>query len=329
MIWFEKEIQQIKDLIENSSRFLLINHIRMDPDAFWSLNGFYFILKKLAKEVKAINDELAPDNFWFLTSERIFEPNLDIKQYNPDVIISFDAASLEQLGKTYERNQEIFENTPFIVIDHHITNPWFWKINIVNTASSSSCELVYDIITKLWYNSLIDEKIATLFLAWIHTDTNTFYNKNTTSHTLEVAWRLIDIWARNKEIIFEFFRKKTLEKVNLWGKVMWKIQQKDGITWVSVTKEIYEGTTEWDQWFKGFINEFLANIEGTKVALFLYEQNDGSIKVSLRSNDDAIDVAQICLNFWGGGHKLAAGFTSQKEIYSLEQEIIKVLKKVL
>jgi bifunctional oligoribonuclease and PAP phosphatase NrnA len=325
----KEQINELKIIIENNNKFLLVNHIRMDPDAFWSLGGFYQLLKKLGKEVKATNDESMPENFSFLTKEDIIIPKIDIQLFNPEVIISFDTASLEQLWETYSKNKDLFEKIPFIVIDHHITNPWFWKLNLIDTTSSSSCELVYDIITDIWYSAHIDKDIATLLLAWIHTDTNSFYNKNTTSHTLEVAWKLIDLKAENKEIVFQFFRKKSLEKVHLWGNIMQKVQQKNGITWVSVTKEIYENTKEKDQWFKWFINEFLANIEGTIVALFLYEQNDGSIKASLRSNKDTLDVAQICSEFWWGWHKLAAGFTSSEKIENLENILLQKINTKL
>ncbi len=330
MITLKKEqIDEFKFIIENHNRFLLVNHIRMDPDAFWSLGGFYQLLKKLGKEVKATNDESMPENFAFLTKENIIIPKIDITTFHPEVIISFDAASLEQLWETYIQNKVLFENVVFVVIDHHITNPWFWKLNLIDTTASSSCELVYDIISDMWYSAHIDTSMATLLLAWIHTDTNSFYNKNTTSHTLEVAWKLIDLKAENKEIVFQFFRKKSLEKVHLWWNIMQKVQQENGITWVSVTKDIYEETKEKDQWFKWFINEFLANIEGTTIALFLYEQNDGSIKASLRSNRDTLDVAQICSKFWWGWHKLAAWFTSKENIYDLEKNLLEILKKIV
>ncbi len=302
----------------------------MDPDAFWSLSWFYFILQKLWKEVKATNDELMPENFSFMTSKNIIEPTLDINKFNPEIIISFDAASLDQLWKTFSEHTELFQKVPFVVIDHHITNPLFWSLNIVNTNSSSSCELVFDIITELSLSHLIDAEIATCLLAWIHTDTNTFYNKNTTSHTMNVAGKLLDLWGKNKEIIFQFFRKKSLEKVLLWWEVMQKVKQENGITYVSVSKDIYANTKEKDQGFKGFINEFLANIEWTQVALFLYEQeNDNWIKVSLRSNNDEIDVSAICSEFWWWWHKLAAWFTSNEKREVLEKLLIEKIKKMI
>ena len=94
----QKKISQLKNKIENSNKILLINHKRMDPDAFGSLAGFYYILKdNLQKQVKAVNDDPRPKNFAFLDNNQIFEPKLNLKDFNPDLIISFDAASTDQL----------------------------------------------------------------------------------------------------------------------------------------------------------------------------------------------------------------------------------------
>jgi nanoRNase/pAp phosphatase (c-di-AMP/oligoRNAs hydrolase) len=94
----QEKILKLKKLIEDSKKILLINHKRMDPDAFGSLESFYYILKNnFQKEIKAINDEESPKNFRFLDENQIFEPNLNIKNFYPDLIISFDAASVEQL----------------------------------------------------------------------------------------------------------------------------------------------------------------------------------------------------------------------------------------
>ena len=46
----------------------------------------------------------------------------------------------------------------------------------------------------------------------------------------------------------------------------------------------------------------------TSVAVFLYENEDGTYKGSLRVNGD-YDVAKVASVFGGGGHVKAAGFT--------------------
>jgi len=53
----------------------------------------------------------------------MIEPKLDIKAYNPDLIIALDSSDTGRLGKVYIDNQDIFQKIPLVVIDHHISNP--------------------------------------------------------------------------------------------------------------------------------------------------------------------------------------------------------------
>lgn len=326
----EKEIKKLWECIKNNSKFLLINHVRMDPDAYWSLWAFYLLLKKIWKEVKAINDEETPPNFIFLSESKIIDTTFD-KEFNPDIIISFDTASQEQLWNIYKENMSFFQSKPFIVIDHHITNPSYGNINIIDPVTSSACELCYEIIKTLWYEDLLDKTMSTLLLAWIHSDTNTFYNKNTAPKTLRIAANLIEKWAKNKEIMFELFRKKSIDKVRLWGTVLsdLKSYSKGQIVWVSIKKELYQNFGIKDQWLKWLINEFIANIEGGRVWFMIYEIGGNEVKASLRSNDDSIDVAKICGVFWWGWHKLASWFTYIGKIEDIEKSLIEEIKKAL
>jgi nanoRNase/pAp phosphatase (c-di-AMP/oligoRNAs hydrolase) len=43
----KEKIVQLKELIETSEKILLINHIRMDGDAFGSISALHMLLKKL------------------------------------------------------------------------------------------------------------------------------------------------------------------------------------------------------------------------------------------------------------------------------------------
>jgi hypothetical protein len=56
------------------------------------------------------------------------------------------------------------------------------------------------------------------------------------------------------------------------------------------------------------VGHILANESGT-YGLCWYQQSDGRVNVSLRSNGD-YDVTCIAKQFGGGGHKNAAGFTT-------------------
>ena len=326
-----QKIKQLWELIKKSNKILLINHIRMDPDAFWSLGAFYYVLSKLNKDVKAINDEDKPIEFSFLDENNIFEPNLDLKSFNPDLIISFDAASIWQLWETYIKNKDIFQNTNFIVIDHHVTNPWFGKINIIDVKASSTCELVFNIFESLDLVQYITPKIATLLNAWILTDTNVFYNTNVTSKTHLVTWKLLELWSDSRKSIFEFFKKKSLIKTKLLGKALTKLkivenklENNKNIVYTLLTKQDFNESWANDRDTSGII-EHLINIENVEIAFVVYPLNNWINKISFRSH--TLDVSTIAQNLWWGWHKQAAWVSLDETIDAIEEKILKEIIK--
>jgi len=324
-----EKFDQFWKLLQASKNILLINHIRMDPDAFWSLAGLYFVLKDMWYNVAAINDEYTPKEFGFLWANEIIQPNLDIKKFNPDLIISLDAASLWQLWDTYIQNNELFDSTDFIVFDHHKTNPGFWSLNIIDVESSSTCELVFRALEHLWLQKHINTHIATLITAGIHTDTNIFYNENTTPTTLRVAAKLMEFWADFRSPMFEFYKKKTFNRTKLWWEILKDIQQDSEwkITYALVEKEVFKktDTNNWDT--TGITNEFLANMEDSEVCFMLYPIWWWKIKWSLRSK--SIDVSSVCAQFGWGGHKLAAWFSTDLPMEEISKLLLEKLRKLL
>lgn len=321
----EENIKKLEKLIKKAEKILLINHIRMDPDAFGSLWAFYYILKKIWKDVKATNDFLPPENFSFLESSDIIETGIDISKFNPDLIISFDAASIWQLWETYIKYEDIFKQKDFVVIDHHMTNSWFGSINIINDKYSSTCELCFFIIEKLWFTKYIEKKEATLLTAWIHTDTNIFYNQNTTSNTLLTAAKLMDLWADFRSPMYNFFQKATYNKTKLVWIVFNKLKRSnDGkVVRAIITKDDFEKTWTWDEDTSGIINR-LINIDGSEIAFLLHELWD-EVKASFRSKE--FSVWDFCANFWWWWHMLAAWFRSKKNIIEVEKEILDKIQK--
>lgn len=319
-----EKIKEFKLLIEKSNKILLINHIKMDPDAFWSLAALYYILQSTNKEVRATNDENAPDEFGFLWANDIMDKDLDIKKYNPDLIISLDAASSSQLWKKYIDNKEIFDKKDFVVIDHHMTNKWFGSLNIINVESSSTCELLYYILEKIDYKKYINKKEATLLTAGIHTDTNIFYNQNTTSYTLEVAANLMEIWADFRAPMYNFFQKSSYNKIKLVWLAFENMKKTDNqkIIWTKITKKDFEDTDTTINDISWIINR-LINIEWCEIAFILAEDND-TVKVSFRSKEyDVWTLSASFENWWW--HKLAAWFRSNSNIEDVEKSIFQKL----
>jgi len=63
----QNEIQKFWELLQTSQKILLINHIRMDGDAWGSLWALGWVLENMGKQVMALNDCPVPpglNSFW-------------------------------------------------------------------------------------------------------------------------------------------------------------------------------------------------------------------------------------------------------------------------
>ena len=67
---------------------------------------------------------------------------------------------------------------------------------------------------------------------------------------------------------------------------------------------------------------------GVEVAIFIYELETQSFKVSLRSNG-RVDVSKVAVFFGGGGHTRAAGCDLQGSMYDVINNITAEIEKQL
>ncbi len=326
------DLEKFRNLIETSERILLINHRRMDWDAYGSLYAFYKALENTGKTIAATSEDPIPDTYYFLTNERVIDENLDIRAFKPDLIISFDVAWIEQFGARYTDYLDIFLGTPIVCIDHHKTNPGIWNINLIDIEASSTCEITYEIIKEFFGKNIITRDMATSLLMWVITDTNSFFNTNSSANSLLVASELIELWARHQDIIINLFKKKSYSKIKLWWKVLeWlKSIKENKIVWNTVPKSYFIETWSSDKDITGLLDEFLSTVTWSLVVFIIYELENGSIKATFRSKENGVDLAEFCDMMWWGWHKQAAGFIrTQWNIYEIEQEVINKLSELV
>jgi len=62
-----------------------------------------------------------------------------------------------------------------------------------------------------------------------------------------------------------------------------------------------------------------------KVSVFFKENPEGILRCSMRSKGN-IDVARIAHDFYGGGHKTAAGFKSKYPLDTIKEKVLNELK---
>jgi phosphoesterase RecJ-like protein len=249
------------------------------------------------------------------------------------LIITVDVADREQLGDIFFENPEMITESTIVNIDHHVSNTNFGTVNMVDGSSASCTEVLYELILeteKHFGKKLMDDDIATLLLTGIITDTGSFQNPNTTPKSFEVSAELVEMGARQQEIIRHLFKTKNLSTLKLWGKVLSKIKN-DPIhrfVWSSVSMMDLVETQATSDELKGILDDLLSSAPGAEVVLLLKEREDGIISGSLRTTSNAIDAVEIAEIFGGGGHRQAAGFKIKKDSKSFDEISFDVIDKI-
>lgn len=290
------------NVLKDAKSIGISGHIRPDGDCVGSTMAMYMYLTKVFAD-KRTDIFLEPVPLAYQCVKRLDEIRTDfvtdIERYDAFIVIDCDNT---RIGPA----QPYFDNAGLkINIDHHVSNQGCGDINYIVPNASSSSELVFDLIGE----SGLDEDIAlSLYLGIIH-DCGVFQYSNTSPKTLQTAAKLIPFGFDFSKIIEETFYQKTYMQNQLLGKAVTDSQlilDGHGIYSV-VSKQVMDEYNAKGSDLDGIVNQ-LRNTKGVDCAIFMYELDDGSYKVSMRSNEK-VNVSLIAQKFGGGGHIKAAGVT--------------------
>ncbi len=141
-----------------------------------------------------------------------------------------------------------------------------------------------------------------------------FMYENTDARSHRVAAALIEAGVDVNEIYRRLYERVPTEKLRLLARALDRVERRlDGnLSTAYVSTEDYEATGADEMLTEGII-DFVRALEGTAVAAVIRDKpNSGGAarKASLRSTDGAVDVSAIARKMGGGGHRRAAGFSS-------------------
>ncbi len=189
-----------------------------------------------------------------------------------DLIFVLDTPALEQLGAIYEKNTDLFFETPIVNIDHHPNNEQYGEINLVDLTATSTAEILAGLITDFEV-SLIDESIATNLLAGIIVETNSFQHVKTTPRAFLQASQLVSLGARQQEIIRELYKTKNVSLLKLWGRALARIREVDslGLAYSLVNVADLEKSGASAEDISGVMVELVATLAGRRIIIFLAE----------------------------------------------------------
>lgn len=300
--------------LEKSKAICIIGHIDPDADALASmcvLKDFLINHFKIPTvDLFAQTNEIQENCKFILNGTRI---NLTPKEY--DTVIAVDSPNLDRLG-IYDDLFKNCENT--YVIDHHDTNTKFAKHNIF-LKSSSTCEIIYNLLEELNYNFTINnyENIY----SGIITDTNNFTTPSVTNTTFEVASKIIENINFIK-IYDNFFSNLTINNIKLFSFAINNLifLKNNKILISFLNKKHFKKSNATINDTTGIINK-LSTISGNILSCLIYLKGN-EYYVSLRAKN-GYNVADIAKKYGGGGHIGAAGFLSKLPL----KKIIKLIKK--
>lgn len=307
-------MDELKNIAEKAHDIIIIGHTKPDGDCVGACIAAYKYLHKLYpdKNIKVYLEKM-PERFAFLDPDKEIVSN-ELPKWQPDLAITFDSSSADMLGEAVK----LFRSAKTSVcIDHHIGNKGYAKNNFIDVSASSTCEILYSLMS----DDYIDINIAEALYIGIAFDTGVFRYSNTSKETMQIVSRLMGKGIPFWEDIDKCFFRKTYLQTQILGRVLLtSMLVMDGKCIFSViTKKMMEfyGASLEDT--KGIV-EHLRIIEGVEVAILLYETGQQEYKVSMRSNK-CVNVNKIATYFGGGGHKRAAGFVMGGSIHDVVNNI--------
>jgi phosphoesterase RecJ-like protein len=213
------------------------------------------------------------------------------------------------------------------VIDHHELNPYSNLTGFIDSAASSTCEIVLGIAQAAGIT--LNEITAQAAFAGISYDSGSFAYTKTTAKTFKAALALVEAGVSPYKVYSALNESAPMSALLLQKQVLstLEIHEQGRIAVQILRREDLESTGANFEDAEAFINIPLKSRD-VAVSILIKENREGLIRCSLRSKG-AVNVSKIAQIFGGGGHATAAGFKSSLEIPEILTQILQKVKSSL
>jgi phosphoesterase RecJ-like protein len=306
------DLAAVAKAIREHEKFVITTHENPDGDALGSLLASKLALEQLGKDTAMVLHGDAP-----LPGEYSFMALDDLQRRWPDdvserVLLAVDCANESRIA-----DPEVLGRVPLSLdVDHHHDNTRFGRINLIVADASSTGEVLRDVFRELDVE-LTPDIAEALYIALV-TDTGRFQYTNTTPKALRLAADLVDAGADVHRVFQGVYESVQFAKLKLLARALERAQVFEGgrivVSYLVRTDFTEVGAAE--PYSEGII-DFLRAVEGADMAVLIREpprQDGPSRRVSLRASIDELDVSAIARKSGGGGHRQAAGFSSEASI---------------
>jgi phosphoesterase RecJ-like protein len=313
------DLKAIADALREHDRFLVVTHENPDGDALGSLLAATLALRRLGKDavMYLAGGTPLPHEYSFMPLEGLLrEPPADAAER---VLLAVDCAKGERIG-----DAEALTRAPLVLdIDHHHDNTRFGDLNLIVADASSTGEVLRDVIAELGLE-LTPELAEPLYIALV-TDTGRFQYANTTPKALRLAAELVEAGADIHAVFQQVYESVEFAKLKLLARALARAEVLEGgrIVVSHLVRTDFTDVGAAEPYSEGII-DYLRAVEGAELAVLIREQLSAggpARKGSLRSSIDELDVSAIARRFDGGGHRQAAGFSSDASLEAIVEDI--------
>ncbi len=309
-----ESIRTFRELLRKAHRITVVSHTHPDGDALGSSTGLVtYIRGVMGKDAITVLPDTPGESIRFIVRDAVCpllcldaEPDKAIGRIEEsDLLVLIDCngfSRTEGLAKAMEAS-----TAKKVLIDHHL-NPQVQDFGLVFSTPdiSSASELLYWILKEVEGGELPLD-CCTALMAGMTTDTNNFAN-SVFPTTFRMASELIERGVNRDVLLDKIYREYRENRVRMMG---WMQNEglhitPDGVAWMVADEailrrfDIREGETE------GLVNVPLT-IREVRMSFFLKQEDERTVRVSIRSKKGT--SAQQCAvrHFHGGGHENAAG----------------------
>jgi len=301
----------VVDLLRTAREVVLAGHVSPDGDALGSALAVGLALRSLGVRVAvSFGDDpfVVPRALTSLPGQDLLIPPREVPEA-PDVLVVFDTGSPDRLGLL----RPLLDRAgAVVVVDHHASNTGFGTHHLVDSAAAATAVLAEDLIRQL--DAKLSPDIAAALYAGLVTDTGSFRFASTTPDTHALAARLLSTGIRHDLISRQLLDTASFGYLKVLAGALDRAKLEPdaagglGLVWTVVpAADRQRHGVSMDE-IEGVI-DVLRRTEQAEVAAVLKERADGGFAVSTRSRG-ILDVSRVCAALGGGGHRYAAGFTS-------------------
>ncbi len=311
-------LSAIHERLSQARRILITSHIRPDGDAIGAVLALGLALRERGQDVQLVLNDGIPPTFHHL-------PGSDLVRRAPvgghDLYITLDCADLRRVGPALEPLGQ-----PDVNIDHHVTNQAFARLNLIEPDAVATCSILARYLNR-WALPLT-RAIAENLVTGIITDTLGFRTPNTTPEALRQVADLMELGVDMPTLYYRGLISRTFPAARYWGAGLSSLQRDDDLVWATLRLEDrrlsgYNGNDDAD-----LIN-IIASIDDCRVKMIFVEQENGSVKVSWRTQEADLDVSRIAQQFNGGGHPGAAGADIAGNLEEVQMRVLEATRRAL